>query len=191
MRPMPRVVLVRPGRVVSMKPGCAHGFWQLSTPAARHWGWRGPMCVALGNSANCSSIAAGTSSSPRRGRRGPPVRRRGCIRSDLVVLGTDTDAGKTTFALLWLAAFADRYEYWKPIETGPSDAARIAELAPAAVVHPVVKRFARPVAPPLAAKLENDCVPLAAEIAACKPIPPDRDLLIETFGSPFSPLNEH
>jgi adenosylmethionine-8-amino-7-oxononanoate aminotransferase len=111
--------------------------------------------------------------------------------SDLVVLGTDTDVGKTTFALLWLAAFADRFEYWKPIETGPSDKARIVELIPEAVVHPVIKRLSTPVAPPLAARLENDFVPTAAEIAAYRPTPhPDRCLLIETFGSPFSPLNE-
>src|SRR5713101_909409 len=102
--------------------------------------------------------------------------------SDLVVLGTDTDAGKTTFALLWLAAFADRYEYWKPIETGTSDAARIAELVPEAVVHPVVKHFSRPVAPSLAARLENDRVPDAASISACRPMPhADRALLIESF----------
>ena len=36
--------------------------------------------------------------------------------SDLIILGTDTDAGKTTFALLWLAAFGE-YGYWKPVET--------------------------------------------------------------------------
>jgi adenosylmethionine-8-amino-7-oxononanoate aminotransferase len=111
--------------------------------------------------------------------------------SDLVVLGTDTDVGKTTFSLLWLAAFSDRYEYWKPIETGPSDTARIAELIPEAQVHPVAKRFSSPVAPPLAARLEATFVPMMPDIAAGKPrTRPDRDLLIETFGSPFSPLNE-
>ena len=49
-----------------------------------------------------------------------------------VVLGTDTDAGKTTFALLWLAAFADRWEYWKPLETGDSDSETVRRTAPAA-----------------------------------------------------------
>ena len=40
--------------------------------------------------------------------------------SRFVVLGTDTDAGKTTFAIRWLSHFAPRYGYWKPLETGPS-----------------------------------------------------------------------
>ena len=76
--------------------------------------------------------------------------------NDLTILGTDTDAGKTTFALLWLARFADRYEYWKPIETGPSDSATLAELAPSALVHPPLARYHAPLAPPLAARLEQD-----------------------------------
>ncbi len=112
--------------------------------------------------------------------------------SDLVILGTDTAAGKTTFALLWLAAFADRYEYWKPVESGDPDSARVTRLVPSAVVHSAACRFAHPVAPPLAARLENAVVPSAAAIAAARPRPqkPNRQLLIETFGSPFSPLNE-
>ena len=44
--------------------------------------------------------------------------------SGFVVLGTDTDAGKTTFSLIWLARFAAEYAYWKPVETGPSRASR-------------------------------------------------------------------
>jgi len=112
--------------------------------------------------------------------------------TDLVVLGTDTDAGKTTFCLLWLAAFADRYEYWKPVETGESDCERVARLVPNAVVHAPVRRFAAPLAPPLAAQLANDAVPDAMAIVAARPQPrAGRGLLIETFGSPFSPLNDH
>jgi len=112
--------------------------------------------------------------------------------TDLLILGTDTDAGKTTFALLWLARFADRYEYWKPIETGESDSERVRQLVPAAVVHPPVARFRAPVAPPLAALQEGATIPFARELAAARPQPtrPDCSLLIETFGSPFSPLNE-
>src|SRR5262249_25138106 len=112
--------------------------------------------------------------------------------TDLVILGTDTDVGKTTFALLWLAAFAERYEYWKPIETGESDSQRVLELVPQAEVHPPLKHFARPVAPPLAAELANDLIPSAAEIVAATTSPrhAGRHLLIETFGSPYSPLNQ-
>jgi adenosylmethionine-8-amino-7-oxononanoate aminotransferase len=112
--------------------------------------------------------------------------------SDLLILGTDTDAGKTTFALLWLASFADRYEYWKPVETGDSDTERVKRLVPVACVHPPLGQFTHAVAPPLAARLEGGVIPLAGSIAAAKPAlrNPGRELLVETFGSPLSPLNE-
>jgi adenosylmethionine-8-amino-7-oxononanoate aminotransferase len=112
--------------------------------------------------------------------------------SDLLILGTDTDAGKTTFALLLLAAFPDRFEYWKPVETGDSDSERVRRLLPGATVHPPLARFEAPVAPPLAARQEGREAPSAHAIAAARPKPtrPGRYLLIETFGSPFSPLNE-
>jgi adenosylmethionine-8-amino-7-oxononanoate aminotransferase len=112
--------------------------------------------------------------------------------SDFIILGTDTDAGKTTFALLWLQRYADRWEYWKPVETGPSDSALVGKLAPAAVVHPSVRRFQAPVAPPLAAAREGASIPAAREVAEQCPrtLNEDRALVIETFGSPFSPLND-
>jgi adenosylmethionine-8-amino-7-oxononanoate aminotransferase len=112
--------------------------------------------------------------------------------SDLLILGTDTDAGKTTFALLVLANFPNQFEYWKPVETGDSDSERVRRLVPGVVVHPPLARFEAPVAPPLAARQEGRAVPLAHEIAAARPkvTTPGRYLLIETFGSPFSPLNE-
>src|SRR5262249_18945136 len=112
--------------------------------------------------------------------------------TDFIILGADTDAGKTTFALLWLQLFADRWDYWKPIETGDSDAERVARLCPAARVHPPVARFAAPLAPPLAARLEGARVPTGREIAVCFPRALNRDggVVIETFGGPFSPLND-
>jgi adenosylmethionine-8-amino-7-oxononanoate aminotransferase len=112
--------------------------------------------------------------------------------NDLLILGTDTDVGKTTFALLWLTAFADRYEYWKPVETGPSDTEAVRRLVSAAVIHPPVLQLRQPVAPPLAAQAEGKSVPPAVTLAAACPRPqrPDRALLIETFGSPLSPLTD-
>src|SRR5947209_11586635 len=112
--------------------------------------------------------------------------------TDLLILGTDTDAGKTTFALLWLAAFSQEYEYWKPVETGDSDTERVRQLVPAAGVHAPLARFRDAVAPSLAARRENRVVPPARAIAATKPAPrhSDRRLLIESFGSPLSPLDE-
>jgi adenosylmethionine-8-amino-7-oxononanoate aminotransferase len=113
--------------------------------------------------------------------------------TDFIVLGTDTDVGKTTFALLWLRAFADRWEYWKPIETGDSDAARVGGIVPGAVVHAPVQRFAAAVAPPLAARLAGERVRTASNIADCRPRTQTARaaLVIETFGSPFSPLNDN
>ena len=67
--------------------------------------------------------------------------------SSFLVLGTDTDVGKTAFSALWLAAFAEHYAYWKPIETGPSDSGRIRALVPAAQVFPALCSLAEPVAP--------------------------------------------
>src|SRR5437588_2500975 len=111
--------------------------------------------------------------------------------SDLLILGTDTDAGKTTFALCWLAAFGDRYDYWKPVETGDSDSERLRRLVPHAIIHDSVARFQQPCAPPLAARLEGGTIPLAQALAAAKPTSrPGHHLLVETFGSPLSPLND-
>ncbi|HZZ76938.1 MAG TPA: adenosylmethionine--8-amino-7-oxononanoate transaminase [Gemmataceae bacterium] len=120
--------------------------------------------------------------------------------NDFIILGTDTDAGKTTFALIWLARFSDHYAYWKPVETGPSDTARVTELAPATLVHLPMLRFETPVAPSLAARMENHAIPSADDIAQraatvrerslTAAARMNRSLVIETFGSPFSPLNE-
>jgi adenosylmethionine-8-amino-7-oxononanoate aminotransferase len=109
--------------------------------------------------------------------------------NDLVILGTDTDAGKTTFALLWLSRYAGQYDYWKPVQTGPSDSDKLLSLVPGVRVHPAVLTLDEPVAPPLAARRVGMTIPLAGELAAAKPTA-TRALLIETFGSPFSPLNE-
>jgi adenosylmethionine---8-amino-7-oxononanoate aminotransferase len=111
---------------------------------------------------------------------------------DLLILGTDTDAGKTTFALLWMSAFAEHYEYWKPVETGPSDSDLVARLVPGATVHPPRQRFDAPVAPALAAQMQGKQVESVLQIANARPTPshPGRPLLIETFGGPFSPLNQ-
>jgi adenosylmethionine-8-amino-7-oxononanoate aminotransferase len=109
--------------------------------------------------------------------------------NDVIILGTDTDAGKTTLALLWLTAFADQYDYWKPIETGPSDSTTLANLVPSARIYPPVCRLGPSVAPPLAARWENTTIPTANALASARPAS-DKHLLVETFGSPFSPLNE-
>lgn len=108
--------------------------------------------------------------------------------SDLLILGTDTDAGKTTFCLLFLSRFGGQFDYWKPLASGTSDAETVSRLVPGATVHPPVLHFAEPVAPLLAANLAGVEIPSAVDLAARKPLSQNR-LLIESFGSPFSPLN--
>ncbi len=104
-----------------------------------------------------------------------------------IVLGTDTNVGKTAFSLLWLASHPE-YAYWKPIETGESDTERVRSVVPSATIFEPIARFREPVAPPLAAQRENRLIPSAREIVA--KVPTHSHLLIETFGSPFSPLND-
>lgn len=112
--------------------------------------------------------------------------------SDFLILGTDTDAGKTTFALLWLAAFPREFAYWKPVESGESDTEKVRQLVPQATCFAPGMRFAQPVAPPLAASVEGRTIPDATALAEMRPPRPGgkRHLLVESFGGPFSPLNE-
>jgi len=114
------------------------------------------------------------------------------MRGNLLVLGTDTDAGKTTVSLLLLAAFPARWEYWKPLETGASDTATVRRLVPEVIVHSPILQLRDPVSPPLAARRECRVIPSSSEILQAQPEVTDqqRGLLIETFGGPFSPLNE-
>jgi adenosylmethionine-8-amino-7-oxononanoate transaminase/dethiobiotin synthase len=106
-----------------------------------------------------------------------------------VVLGTDTDAGKTGFCAQWLAAFAADFAYWKPVETGESDAETIRRLVPGATVFDPLVRFRAPVAPVLAAAREGRTMPVVADVVAAVPVSP-RPLVVETFGSPLSPFTE-
>ena len=108
---------------------------------------------------------------------------------DVVIVGTDTDAGKTTFALLFMAAFADRFAYWKPVETGDSDTEKVRQLVPGATVFDPVARFIEPVAPPLAAKRAGRAMPTPKDVAERKPVS-SLPLVIETFGSPMSPFTD-
>ncbi len=108
---------------------------------------------------------------------------------DVVIVGTDTDAGKTTFSMLLLAAFPERFAYWKPVETGASDTETIRSLVPSAVVFDPVARFAEPVAPPLAARLAGRPMPTPREVAARVP-DSTLPLVIETFGGPLSPFTD-
>ncbi len=104
-----------------------------------------------------------------------------------VVVGTDTDAGKTTFSAQWMAAFARQFAYWKPVETGESDSETIRRLVPTAQIVSPHARFREPVAPVLAAAREGRAMTSVAEVLAALP-DSSMPLLVETFGSPLSPF---
>lgn len=106
-----------------------------------------------------------------------------------VVVGTDTDAGKTAFSLLFLTAFAESFAYWKPVETGESDTEKVRRLVPAATTHQPLARFIEPVAPALAASRSNRPMPTVADILAAVPLSP-KPHLTETFGGTLSPLTD-
>ena len=106
-----------------------------------------------------------------------------------VVVGTDTDAGKTGFCAQFLHAFAGQFAYWKPVETGDSDTETIRRLVPSATVFNPLARFVEPVAPLLAAKRAGVAMPSIAEVIAAIP-DSQLPLLIETFGGPLSPFTE-
>jgi adenosylmethionine-8-amino-7-oxononanoate aminotransferase len=106
-----------------------------------------------------------------------------------VVLGTDTDAGKTAFCAQWLTAFSGRFAYWKPVETGASDTEVIRQLVPSATVCPPHARFTTPVAPVVAAAREGRPMPGIGEVLTAAPSSP-LPLVVETFGSPLSPFTE-
>lgn len=109
--------------------------------------------------------------------------------NNLVLVGTDTDAGKTTFALLFLHRYASKYAYWKPLETGDSDTARLRRLIPSARVYEPLRHYAEPVAPLLASRRTGIPLPSIEQIIQARP-PTEESLLIETFGGPLSPLTE-
>ena len=104
----------------------------------------------------------------------------------VIVVGTDTDAGKTAFSLHWMQSFPD-YAYWKPVETGASDTKRVRALVPSARLHAPLLYLAEAVAPALAARHAGVAMPGAAQILAARP---PGSLLIETFGSALSPLDD-
>ena len=85
---------------------------------------------------------------------------------DLIVLGTDTDAGKTTFSLLFLAAFGNEFAYWKPLESGASDSETVRRFVPGVNVVVPVAHFDEAVAPPLAAQNAGRTIPTSLAIAS-------------------------
>lgn len=106
-----------------------------------------------------------------------------------VIVGTDTDVGKTVVSAALVGAL--NACYWKPVQSGlegETDSQIVARLsgAPAAHIFPEAWRLRRPASPHLAARDEG----VEIDAAALNPPPCDGPLIIETAGGVLTPLSD-
>lgn len=111
----------------------------------------------------------------------------------VLVAGTGTSVGKTTFASSWLrgwAADGARVLGWKPIETGGTADAEMLGLACGTRLPPLYA-FAEPVSPHRAARSANVRIELPRIRAEGARLAASVDaLLVETAGGLFTPLDD-
>ncbi|MGJ0503019.1 MAG: dethiobiotin synthase [Methylocystis sp.] len=105
-----------------------------------------------------------------------------------VVVGTDTDVGKTVVSAAIVGAL--NACYWKPVQSGldgETDSQTVARLsgAPAHQIVPEAWRLRRPASPHLAARDEG----VEIDVAALNPPHCDGPLVIETAGGVMTPLS--
>ncbi len=105
-----------------------------------------------------------------------------------VIVGTDTDVGKTIVSAAIVGAL-DAY-YWKPVQSGldgETDSQTVARLsgAPAHKIVPEAWRLRRPASPHLAARDEG----VEIDVAALNPPHCEGPLVIETAGGVMTPLS--
>jgi dethiobiotin synthetase len=105
----------------------------------------------------------------------------------LVVVGTDTGIGKTTFSAALTGAL--NAAYWKPVQSGDLDATdsdtvlRLAGIAPEQII-PEIYRLKTPASPHLAAEIDGiEIDPAALELPKT-----DRPLIVEGAGGLLVPL---
>jgi adenosylmethionine-8-amino-7-oxononanoate aminotransferase len=109
----------------------------------------------------------------------------------LLIVGTDTDAGKTTLSALLLHAAAqrsDNWRYWKPIQSGAPDTDRIRLLCPGAHILDAVYEFEHPAAPDVSAAKAGVEQPNLATLIKARPDDTEGPLMIESLGGPLSPI---
>jgi dethiobiotin synthetase len=107
-----------------------------------------------------------------------------------VIVGTDTNVGKTVFA----AALADALgaHYWKPVQSGLEDetdsqtVARLGGLSPQRIV-PEAWRLQLPASPHIAARAEG----IEIDVARLEPPQGVTPLVIETAGGVMVPLTDN
>lgn len=112
----------------------------------------------------------------------------------IVVAGTGTGVGKTTFSVALLRALRASGRAavgWKPVETGGDADARALAGAAGATEPPAGVRLAAPLAPSIAARLEGRVVELAPLVVEARSLGAATEVLVvETAGGLFSPLRE-
>ncbi len=112
------------------------------------------------------------------------------MRPRLVVVGTDTGIGKTTFAAGLTGALDGAY--WKPVQSGDLDATdsdtvlRLAGLDPKQII-PEIYRLKTPASPHLAAEIDGVEIDPAALVLP----EPDRPLIVEGAGGLMVPLTRN
>ncbi|MBN1441052.1 MAG: dethiobiotin synthase [Planctomycetes bacterium] len=118
----------------------------------------------------------------------------------LVVVGTDTDVGKTVVSSVLLARYGRRFPlaYWKPIATGAADgtdSARVRRWVGHRVdVLPETYLFEPPVSPHLAARLAGVAIEpdrILEDLVAHGMADERRGLVIEGIGGLLVPINDH
>lgn len=116
----------------------------------------------------------------------------------LIVIGTDTDVGKTITCAVLLTRYGDNnMAYWKPIATGPSegrDTCVIESLCSGTEVLPERYLFPLPASPHLAAREANAKIDPAGVIRSFRAhlqSHPQRALLVEGIGGLLVPLTDN
>lgn len=99
----------------------------------------------------------------------------------IIVAGIGTEVGKTVASAI--LAQQMNADYWKPIQSGESDAKIVEGFLGKERVHPPLYHFETPVSPHYAAEIEGETIDLNMEVPKS-----NRPLVIETVGGILSPL---
>ena len=115
----------------------------------------------------------------------------------LIVIGTDTDVGKTVICAVLLTRYAGNgIAYWKPIATGPSegrDTCVIESLCSGVEILPERYLFPLPASPHLAAREAHASIDPAEVIRSFRTYRqshPQHPLLVEGIGGLLVPLTD-
>lgn len=100
------------------------------------------------------------------------------------ITGTDTDVGKTIISATLMLAL--KAHYWKPIQSGESDTAKVRHLTELPGTHflPSIYSLKASLSPNQAAELENTKI----ELSHCHSLITEHFCIVEGAGGVFTPL---